>query len=252
MQNFRLVATDNIVKISSLKKSFDSITVLNDINLNISEGENLVVLGKSGAGKSTLIRCLIGLIKPDEGEICIFGKKMSEISYEELNELRLKMGFLFQNSALYDSMSVRQNLAFPLRRHKKEYSKDQVDLMVEDMLEHVGLKGAIDKMPAELSGGMSKRIGLARTLMLNPAIMLYDEPTGGLDTVTAKEIIQLILDLQKRKKISSLIITHDLACARMTADRIVMIKEGSIVAEGTYEELEKSKDEGICSYLEKS
>lgn len=243
---------NSIVKISSLKKSFDNCNILNGINLNIAKGENLVVLGKSGSGKSTLIRCMIGLIEPDEGEISVLGKNIAEISYEELNELRLKMGFVFQNAALYDSMTVRQNLSFPLRHHKKEYSPEKVQQKVEEILDHVGLMGAIDKMPAELSGGMSKRVGLARTLILNPAIMLYDEPTTGLDTVTAKEISQLILDLQRKYKISSIIITHDLACARMTADRIVMLRDGVIVAEGTFEELEKNKDEWVCSFFEKA
>ncbi|HEY4153967.1 MAG TPA: ATP-binding cassette domain-containing protein [Puia sp.] len=241
--------TEPIVRISSLRKTFNQVEVLKGIDLSIDKAENLVVLGKSGSGKSTLIKCMIGLSEPDEGSIFIMGQNMAEVNYEELNKLRVKIGFLFQSAALYDSMTVRENLAFPLRHHKKHLGKEKINELIREVLENVGLPDAGDKMPAELSGGMSKRVGLARTLILKPSIMLYDEPTTGLDTATAKEISQLILDLQRKYQISSLIITHDISCAKMTADRIVMLKEGAIVAEGTYEELMASEDEWVKSFF---
>jgi len=188
-------------------------------------------------------------MEPDEGEICIFGKDMADVDYEELNQLRIKIGFLFQAGALYDSMTVYENLAFPLRHHKKELGKDKLDELIHEVLENVGLPDSGNLMPAELSGGMSKRIGLARTLILKPEIMLYDEPTTGLDTATAKEISQLILDMQRKYKISSLIITHDISCAKMTADRVIMLKDGGIAAEGSYDELTKNEDEWIKSFF---
>ncbi|HEY4935424.1 MAG TPA: ATP-binding cassette domain-containing protein [Puia sp.] len=238
-----------VVRIKGLNKTFKGNHILKDVNLEIKKAENVVVLGKSGSGKSTLIKCMVGLMSPDEGEICIFGKDMADVEYAELNQLRIKIGFLFQGGALYDSMTVYDNLAFPLRHHKKNLGKDNLDALINEVLENVGLPEAGNQMPAELSGGMSKRIGLARTLILKPEIMLYDEPTSGLDTATAKEISQLILDLQRKYKISSLIITHDITCAKMTADRIVMLKEGTIVAEGSFEELVKSDDEWIKSFF---
>lgn len=241
--------TENVVSIKGLGKSFKEKPILKDINLDIQKAENVVVLGKSGSGKSTLIKCMIGLMEPDEGEICIFGQDMAHINYEELNRFRTRIGFLFQSGALYDSMTVYENLAFPLRHHKKEMGKEKLDELVREVLENVGLPDAGDMMPAELSGGMSKRIGLARTLILKPEIMLYDEPTTGLDTATAKEISQLILDLQRKYKISSLIITHDIACAKMVADRVVMLKEGVIIAEGSYDDMENNSDEWIKSFF---
>lgn len=242
-------ATEPVVSIQGLSKTFNNIPVLKRIDLCIKKAENVVVLGKSGSGKSTLIKCMIGLSEPDEGSICIMGQNMAEVNYEELNRLRIKIGFLFQSGALYDSMTVFENLAFPLRHHKKHLVKEKIAELIREVLENVGLPDAGDKMPAELSGGMSKRIGLARTLILKPSIMLYDEPTTGLDTATAKEISQLILDMQRKYQISSLIITHDISCAKMTADRIVMLKEGIIVAEGTYDELAKNEDEWIQSFF---
>jgi phospholipid/cholesterol/gamma-HCH transport system ATP-binding protein len=240
---------ESVVRIKGLSKKFNEIQILKDVNLEIKKAENLVVLGKSGSGKSTLIKCMVGLMEPDEGEICIFGKDMADVDYAQLNQLRKKIGFLFQGAALYDSMTVYENLAFPLRHHKKNLGKDNLDLLIQEVLENVGLPDAGNQMPAELSGGMSKRIGLARTLILKPEIMLYDEPTSGLDTATAKEISQLILDLQRKYKISSLIITHDITCAKMTADRIVMLREGTIVAEGPFEQMVKSNDEWIKSFF---
>jgi len=238
-----------VVRIKGLSKVFGENQVLKDVNLEIKKAENLVVLGKSGSGKSTIIKCMVRLIEPDEGEICILGKDMANVDYEELNSLRTKIGFLFQGGALYDSMTVYDNLAFPLRHHKKEFGKEKLDELIHEVLENVGLPDAGDQMPAELSGGMNKRIGLARTLILKPEIMLYDEPTTGLDTVTAKEINQLMLDMQKKYKISSLIITHDIGCAKMTADRIIVLKDGTIVAEGTYDEMANSKDEWVRSFF---
>ncbi|HMH34865.1 MAG TPA: ATP-binding cassette domain-containing protein [Puia sp.] len=241
--------TDQIVEIKGISKSFGDSNILTHVELSVKRGENVVVLGKSGSGKSTLIKCMIGLMEPDEGEIIVFGRNIASLSYPELNEVRKKMGFLFQSAALYDSMTVRENLEFPLRHNKHELTNDERNSLVEKVLEQVGLTDAVDKMPAELSGGMSKRIGLARTLILEPAIMLYDEPTTGLDTATAKEISQLILDLQRKNNISSIIITHDMNCAKMTADRIVMLNDGAIVAEGSYETLARSNDGFIQSFF---
>ena len=240
---------ENVVSIKGLGKSFKEQHILKDINLDIHKAENVVVLGKSGSGKSTIIKCMIGLIEPDEGEICIFGQDMAHINYDELNKFRTRIGFLFQSAALYDSMTVYENLAFPLRHHKKEMGREKLDELIHEVLENVGLPEAGNMMPAELSGGMSKRIGLARTLILKPEIMLYDEPTTGLDTATAKEISQLILDLQRKYKISSLIITHDIACAKMVADRVIMLKDGVMIAEGSYDEMENNNDEWIKSFF---
>jgi len=238
-----------VVRIKGLSKKFRENQVLKSVDLDIHKAENVVVLGKSGSGKSTLIKCMVRLTEPDEGEICIFGKDMANIDYEELNQYRTRIGFLFQGGALYDSMTVQENLAFPLRHHKRDMGKEEVDALIREVLENVGLPDAGNMMPAELSGGMNKRIGLARTLILKPEIMLYDEPTTGLDTATAKEISQLILNMQRKYKISSLIITHDISCAKMTADRVVILKDGTIVTEGTYEEVEKNDDEWIKSFF---
>jgi phospholipid/cholesterol/gamma-HCH transport system ATP-binding protein len=249
MKTETLACAEPIVRIKGLNKNYNGQKVLNGVDLCMDKAENVVVLGKSGSGKSTLIRCMIGLSEPDGGSICIMGKDIAEINYQELNELRVRIGFLFQNGALYDSMNVHDNLAFPLRHHKKHLGKEKINAMISEVLENVGLPDAGDKMPAELSGGMNKRVGLARSMMLKPSLMLYDEPTTGLDTATSKEINQLILDMQRKYKISSLIITHDIACAKMTADRIVMLRDGMIVAEGTYDELTKSDDEWIKSFF---
>jgi phospholipid/cholesterol/gamma-HCH transport system ATP-binding protein len=241
---------DPVVEIKGLCKSFNHTDILKGVDLTVKKGENLVVLGKSGSGKSVLIKCLVGLVEPDEGEIFVFGKKISSLKYKELNETRIKIGFLFQNAALYDSMTVRENLDFPLKHHFKKLSAAEREKIITEELDSVGLKDAIDKMPSELSGGMSKRIGLARTLILKPDIMLYDEPTTGLDTATSKEISALILEMQKKNNISSIIITHDMTCAKTTADRIVMLKEGVIIAEGSYEELQHSTDDWIKSFFD--
>lgn len=240
-----------IIEIKDLHKTFGKDnTILKGVNLTVNKGEDLVILGRSGSGKSVTIKCIVGLIEPDKGEINVFGQNLLEMSKKELNEVRVKIGFLFQSGALYDSMSVRENLAFTLRAHKRELTEEEVENEVVEALESVGLGDAIDKMPAELSGGMRKRIGLARTLILKPEIILYDEPTTGLDTITSREISELILDIKHKQKTSSIIITHDMACAKMTADRIMVLKDGVIHAEGTYEELEKDEDEWVRSFFE--
>jgi len=239
-----------VISIMELYKSFgEHNDILKGINLTVNKGENLVVLGKSGSGKSILIKCLVGLVVADKGEIKVFDTPISALDNTKLNEIRVRIGFLFQNSALYDSMTVRENLSFPLKRHVKKLSAKEVEDAVVEALESVGLAEAIDKMPSELSGGMRKRIGLARTLILKPEIILYDEPTTGLDTITSREISELILAIQKKSKTTSIIITHDMACARLTGDRLVILKDGIIHAEGSYEELEKSKDEWVRSFF---
>lgn len=240
---------DPIIEIKKLYKSFGSNEVLKGVTFSVNKGENLVVLGKSGSGKSITIKCIVGLIIADEGEINVFGTDITKIDTNELNEIRVRIGFLFQNAALYDSMSVRENLGFTLKRHAKDLSAEELENQIKDVLESVGLSEAIDKMPSELSGGMRKRIGLARTLILKPEIILYDEPTTGLDTITSREISELLLEIQKKHKTSSIIITHDMACAKHTADRLVILKDGVIHAEGTYEELEKSEDEWVRSFF---
>lgn len=239
-----------VINIKGLHKSFGKNNdVLKGVNLVVNKGENLVVLGKSGSGKSITIKCLVGLVAADKGEIKVFDTDITSLNNQELNAIRIRIGFLFQNSALYDSMTVRENLSFPLKRHSKKLSVKEVEAAVVQALENVGLAGAIDKMPSELSGGMRKRIGLARTLILKPEIILYDEPTTGLDTITSREISELILDIQKKYKTTSVIITHDMACAKLTGDRLVILKEGVIEAEGSYEELEKSNDEWVRSFF---
>lgn len=238
-----------VVVIQQLKKSFGANHVLKELTLTLSKGENLVVLGKSGTGKSVLIKCLVGLITADEGKLQVLGKDVLEQDEKGLNELRKKVGFLFQSGALYDSMTVRENLEFPVRRQLNSRSKEDITKLVLEALENVGLADAIDKMPSELSGGMRKRISLARTLILKPELMLYDEPTTGLDTITSKEISKLILNIQKKYQTSSIIITHDMECARIVADRVIILKDGKVIGEGTYDELKNSGDEEINSFF---
>ena len=240
---------NSVIKIDNLKIKFGSLEVLKGITLELFEGENLVILGKSGTGKSVLIKCLVRLLSADEGTISVQGQEISNLKSKELDNVREKIGFLFQSGALYDSMTVRQNLAFPLKRIKKELTPEQIEAKIIETLENVGLPNVIDKMPSELSGGMRKRISLARTVIIDPSIMLYDEPTTGLDPVTSDEISLLINDIQKKYKTSSIIITHDIECARAVADRIVMLDEGKIYMEGTLADFEKSKDELVQSFF---
>lgn len=239
-----------IVEIENLKKTFSGNDVLIDIDLNIYKGENVVVLGKSGTGKSVLIKCIIGLIEPDEGTLKVFGTDIAGISQDKLLELRQKIGFLFQSAALYDSMSVGDNLKFPLKRHSRKTDPEEMDKLVKEVLSNVGLEGSEDMMPAELSGGMRKRIGLARTLILKPELILYDEPTTGLDPITSREISNLIVDVQKKYNTSSVIITHDLQVAKIAGNRVVILAEGRFVAEGTWQELEKSEDPFVRAFFE--
>lgn len=240
-----------IIEIRDLHKTFGKDNkILKGVNLTVNKGEDLVILGRSGSGKSVTIKCIVGLIEPDKGEIKVFNENVLNLKKSELNEIRVRIGFLFQSGALYDSMSVRENLAFTLKKHKRDLTADEVEKEVIEALDNVGLSDAIDKMPSELSGGMQKRIGLARTLILKPEIILYDEPTTGLDTITSREISELILDIKHKRKTTSIIITHDMACAKLTADRIMVLKDGVIHAEGTYEELEKDEDEWVRSFFE--
>ena len=223
--------------------------MLKNINLQLLNGENLVVLGKSGSGKSVLIKCIVGLLNPSGGTITVFDENIGTLDYEELGEIRKKIGFLFQSGALYDSMTVRQNLEFPLKRIRKELSVEAREEKIIEVLENVGLADAINKMPSQLSGGMRKRISLARTIVVDPLVMLYDEPTTGLDPVTSDEISLLIDKIQKKYKTSSIIITHDIECARMTADRVIMLKDGEVYKEGKLAEFEHSDDAIIQSFF---
>ena len=247
--NVATQSTVPVIEIKDLHKAFGKNEVLKGVNLTVKKGENLVILGKSGSGKSITIKCIVGLIPIDQGEINVFGTDVTKIDIDELNKTRVRIGFLFQNAALYDSMSVRDNLAFTLQRHEKELSHDAVDEQIKEILESVGLVEAIDKMPSELSGGMRKRIGLARTLILKPEIILYDEPTTGLDTITSREISELVVQIQKQYKTTSIIITHDMACAKFTSNRLMILRDGVIYAEGTYDELEKSDDQWVSSFF---
>ena len=242
--------TKPIIDIRSLKKSYGDNHVLAGFNMQLYEGENLVIMGKSGSGKSVMIKCLVGLEEPDSGTIEVMGKVINELEQDELDELRTEIGFLFQGSALYDSMSVRENLEFPLRRHTKKFGIIQdTTPMVMEALENVGLAHTIDLMPSELSGGMKRRIALARTLILQPKIILYDEPTTGLDPITSKEIILLMMSIQKKYNTSSIIITHDVDCARVISNRMILLVDNINYAEGTFEELSATNDPKIQAFF---
>ena len=249
-KNKHIDKTKKVISIRDLYKSFGTNHVLRGINLDIYQGENVVVLGRSGTGKSVLIKIIAGLLKPDSGLVNVLGNDVAKISYRELEELRLRIGFSFQSSALYDSMTVRENLEFPLLRNSKHLSVQQVTQAVENALEAVGLSQTINQWPAELSGGQRKRIGIARTLIMQPAIMLYDEPTAGLDPITSMEINDLINEVQERFNTSSIIITHDLTCAKATGDRLAVLLDGRFVKEGTFEHVFASEDERLKSFYD--
>lgn len=239
-----------VIAIEKLYKSFGDLHVLNGIDLTVYKGENVVVLGRSGTGKSVLIKVIAGLLKPDSGTVRVLGKVVDKISEKELLELRLKIGFSFQNSALYDSMSVRENLEFPLVRNTKGITQKEVDDAIADVLDAVGLQSKANVMPSELSGGQRKRIGIARTLILKPEIMLYDEPTAGLDPITCIEINDLINEVQQRYHTSAIIITHDLTCARATGDRLVMLFDGKFVREGKFDEVFNTEEQRVKSFYD--
>ncbi|MFA6950405.1 MAG: ATP-binding cassette domain-containing protein [Lentimicrobiaceae bacterium] len=238
-----------IIEIANLRKSFGSLEVLKDITMSLYKGENLVVLGKSGSGKSVLIKCIIGLLDPDQGTISVFGTKVNDMNRKQFSELRKKIGFLFQSGALYDSMTVKQNLEFPLIRVKKQLTKSEREDKIKEVLESIGLPEVLDKMPSELSGGMRKRVSLARTIVVDPLIMLYDEPTTGLDPVTSFEISDLINHVQTKYKTSSIIITHDINCALKTANRIIMLEDGIVYKEGSVMDFKNSDDPVITSFF---
>ncbi len=239
-----------VISIRHLYKSFGTNHVLKDFDLDVYKGENVVVLGKSGSGKSVLIKCIIGLLQQDAGDITVLHDDVINLNMKELDELRAKVGFLFQSNALYDSMTVRENLEFPLRRHWIKVTAKETNDKVMEVLTNVGLAHTVDMMPSELSGGMRKRIALARTLILDPEIMLYDEPTTGLDPITAKEISELMLEMGEKYNTSAIIISHDMNCIRMIADRIVMLIDGKCYAQGTYRELEQNNDPQVKQFFE--
>ncbi len=239
-----------VIHMKNVCKSFGSNQVLKNFSLDLHQGENIVVLGKSGSGKSVLIKCLIGLMKQDSGVIKLFGEETLTMTQSELDKMRMRVGFLFQSNALYDSMSVRENLEFPLRRHGIELSKNEINDRVMEALNNVGLAHTVDMQPSELSGGMKKRVALARTLILKPEIILYDEPTTGLDPITGREISHLMRDIGKRLNTSSIIISHDLNCVKIVADSIVMLIDGKCYAQNTYEELQRSTNEKIKQFFE--
>ncbi len=240
-----------MIRVENIYKRFGDLVVLNGVSFEVPKGTTTVILGRSGIGKSVLLKCIVRLIEPDDGKIFIEGKNISELSLKELNDLRKDIGFLFQSAALYDSMSVRENLAFPLVRHT-DLSDSEIEERVKETLRLVGLSEAIDKMPSELSGGMRKRIGLARSLILHPKIMLYDEPTTGLDPVTSKEIAKLIIDMQNKFKMTNIVVTHDMVVALSTADRILLLDNGNFIFDGTPDELIKSEIDMAKKFLSTS
>jgi phospholipid/cholesterol/gamma-HCH transport system ATP-binding protein len=244
------VGHDPVVELSGLKKTFEGENVLNGIDLVLNKTENIAILGKSGTGKSVLLKTIVGLHPPDEGELNVLGKKINDLDEQELNAIRRKIGYLFQGGALYDSMTVRQNLKFPLERQSEPMTKAEMNDAIEEALANVGLLDAINKTPEELSGGMKKRIALARTLILKPEIMLYDEPTTGLDPVTAKEISYLIIEMREKFDISSIIVTHDISCVKIASDRIFILNDKKLAIEGRFGELEKSQLEWVKSFFD--
>jgi phospholipid/cholesterol/gamma-HCH transport system ATP-binding protein len=241
-----------VIAVEGLHKSFGSQKVLNGISLAVSRSETLAVLGRSGTGKSVLLRLTIGLEKPDSGSVCIHGQDITGLSLDQMGEVRKKMGFLFQHAALYDSLTIGQNVAFPLQHHRRDMSKSEQDDRVKQLLAEVGLEGHLEKMPSEISGGMQKRVGLARALALQPDILLLDEPTAGLDPISSGEIDDLVLKLQEEHHMASIVVTHDLHSAKTVADRLALLNEGNVVIEGSFEELQKSDIEFVKEFLQHS
>lgn len=240
---------DFVIDIKNLKKSFGANSVLRDINLQIEKGKTVVTIGKSGTGKSVLLKCIAGLLYPDSGTVMVLGKNVPDLTYDGLQELRKSIGFVFQGGALYDSMTVRENLKFPLQRHFKQSEKETLD-KINEVLSDVGLLEAIDKMPAELSGGMRKRIGVARTVIMNPEIMLWDEPTTGLDPATTREISYLIRKMQDKYGVTSIVVTHDMVCTKIVSDSIAVLKDGEYAYKGSFDELSRSDDDFVKSFFE--
>ncbi|BAP32422.1 ABC-type transport system [Chryseobacterium sp. StRB126] len=249
--NDQPAAVAPLIEFKNVYKSYGNNKVLNGISFTIEKGENLILLGRSGSGKSVAVKCLVGLTKVDKGNIIIKGKDITKLNEDELNQIRMKIGFLFQNGALYDSMTVRENLIFTLQHNNKNLTDQEMEAAVIEALQNVGLEEVIDQLPAELSGGMRKRIGLARALIIKPEIIIYDEPTGGLDPITAREIIDLIRNIKIKYNTASIIITHDLICAKYTGDRIIVLKDGIIKAEGSYNDIENNTDNWVKSFFEK-
>ncbi|MBN3583227.1 ATP-binding cassette domain-containing protein [Algoriphagus aestuarii] len=242
---------EKVVEIEGLKKSFGDLDVLKGVDLDLYKGENLVVLGKSGSGKSVLIKIMVGLLRQDEGSMRVLGQEVSTLKTKALNELRLKIGFSFQNSALYDSMTVRENMEFPLVRNVKNLTRGEITKKIEELLDSVGLPQSINQMPSELSGGQKKRIGVARTLILNPEIMLYDEPTAGLDPITCMDINNLIVQVREQYNTSSIVITHDLTCAKVTGDRQAVLLDGQFKAIGSFDDVfAHAKDGRVKSFYD--
>lgn len=240
---------ETVIEISDLCKSFGTQNVLKNFSMKLYNGENLVILGKSGSGKSVLVKCIVGLLRSDSGTIKVFDHEVTTLTSQKMGEIRQKIGFLFQSGALYDSMTVKENLEFPLRRIRTHLKQKEIDAKITEVLENVGLADALNKMPSQLSGGMRKRISLARTIVVDPQIILYDEPTTGLDPVTSDEISLLINEVQKKYKTSSIIITHDIRCARITANRLIMLQDGEVYAEGNMAEFDNSADKVIKSFF---
>lgn len=240
---------ESVIDIKGLYKSFGELEVLKGVDINVFKGENVAVLGKSGSGKSVLIKIIVGLLKPDKGDVNVLGQQVDQLRGKELDALRMRIGFSFQSSALYDSMNVYQNLAFPLTMNVKNLTKKEVDKAVEEVLDNVGLKDKINQMPGDLSGGQRKRIGIARTLILKPEIMLYDEPTSGLDPITCADINILIKQVQEQYNTSSVVITHDLACAKTTCNRIAILMDGQFIKTGSFDEVFDTEDEQIKAFF---
>jgi phospholipid/cholesterol/gamma-HCH transport system ATP-binding protein len=241
-----------VLAVKNLSKSFQGRKVLNGISLGVNRGETLAVLGRSGTGKSVLLRLIIGLVKPDSGSVCIHGQDIASLTLDQLGEFRKKMGFLFQHAALYDSLTVGQNVAFPLDHHRREMARSEKLDRVKQLLSEVGLEGAIDKMPSNISGGMQKRVGLARALALEPEILLLDEPTAGLDPISSGEIDELVLKLQREHQMASIVVTHDLHSAKTIANRLAILDKGNVVIEGSFEDLQQSNIEFVQEFLKQA